>query len=223
MIYVFTHLGFGDHIICNGIVRNLADKHKDVTVLCLRQKKNLLEFMYRDNKKIIIQEIETEKEALDMKSSLGERLKIIGHNCSGRNYKSFDRWFYAMAGIEYQNRFKEFYIQRDQGEEQRLFEKYVGSEKEYAFLHDDPSRGFVIDRSRIRNDIKIIENNVNNNFFNYRKIFENATELHLMQSGIYDFTNNIPLKKPKIFVHKYVRGYDEWYDTDSLNERVFLT
>lgn len=220
---IFTHQGFGDHIICNGLIRNLADRHKNITVLCLPQKKKILEFMYRDNDNINVLEVETEKQALDMTASLGETLKIIGHGSSGDKYQSFDKWFYAMADIEYEKRFKDFHVQRDLDEEQRLFEKLVGNEKEYAFLHDDPSRGFVIDRSRIRDDIKIIENNINDNFFNYRKIFENATELHLMQSGIYDFTNSIPLEKPKIFVHKYVRGYSKWYDTDSLNERVFLT
>ena len=131
---------------------------------------------------------------------------MVGYDKPRSMASNFDKWFYRSAEIDFQKRFDNFYIERDLSAENDLYNELTEGE-EYIFVHDDPSRNLFRDYNLIRKDLKIIKNNLNINFFNYRKIFENATELHLMQSGIYDFTNSITLTKPKIFLHRYVRRY----------------
>ena len=37
------------------------------------------------------------------------------------------------------------------------------NDEPYIYVHDDPSRGYSIDRNKIRNDLKIIENKKSSN------------------------------------------------------------
>ena len=48
MKYIYHHLGLGDHIICNGIVRHFKEIHKTVTVFCRPNYFTNVEYMYRD-------------------------------------------------------------------------------------------------------------------------------------------------------------------------------
>ena len=54
MKYIYHHLGLGDHIICNGIVRHYNEIFKSVTVFCKPHNFTNVEYMYRDNGSIII-------------------------------------------------------------------------------------------------------------------------------------------------------------------------
>jgi hypothetical protein len=132
----------------------------------------------------------------------------------------FDEGFYHFAGVDFKHRFDKFYIKRNLEEEDRIYKTLINPGEKYIFLHDEKSLGHIIDRDKVRKDLKIIENDKDINLFNYRKLFENATEIHVMQSGIFDFINSIPLPKPSIHVHMYVRGYSDWYWTSGINKRI---
>jgi len=218
--------GFGDHIICNGLIRTLAEKHDVVKVMCAKPSPTLVQYMYRDNPKIEV--VPTKDEALFMDNLRqgDEEYMILGHESFTESFKNgqihFDEGFYHFADIDFDNRFDKFHVERDFEEEERIFIEQTKGNEEYIFLHDDPERGFSIDRNRVRDDLYIVENDPNINFFNYRKLFEKATELHLMQSGIFDFTNSIPLPDTEIFVHTYVRKYSQWYWTEGINGRTVV-
>ena len=46
MIYIYHHLGLGDHIICNGLVRFLQKKHNQVSLFCYQHNIENVSFMY---------------------------------------------------------------------------------------------------------------------------------------------------------------------------------
>jgi len=232
-ITVAHNQGFGDHIICNGLIRTLSEKYDNVEVMFLASNgkshrgSELVKYMYRDDPKITIIETDDEAAFIDSLVESGKDHLVLGHSQFTPQFKlgniNFDEGFYHFAGIDFENRFSKFYIERDELEEERVFRELTKGNKEYIFLHDDPERGFRIDRSKVRKDLPIIENVKSINFFNYRKLFENAKELHLMQSGIFDFTNSIPLPNTKIHVHTYVRGYSPCYWTASIIDRTVVS
>ena len=241
---VVTHQGLGDHIICNGLMRVLAKEYGKIQIptsidFAGRNRVKLIEYMYRDDPNIEIIPVQ-DPHIYDPRFYIGKYLddliETYGSWIDSNDYMllgyrddfwalqggpmTFDQGFYHLANIDYNKRFEEFYIQRDLEEEERIYNSLVNEDEEYIFIHDDPSRELHIDREKIRKDLKIIENDSSINFFNYRKLFENATELHLMQSGIHDFCCSIPLPKPDIYVHRYVRNHEDWLWAGSINERI---
>ena len=48
MKYIYHHLGLGDHIICNGLVRKFSSDYNNISLFCKPHNKESVEFMYRD-------------------------------------------------------------------------------------------------------------------------------------------------------------------------------
>ena len=53
-IYIHQHTRLGDMILCNGLIRILCKKNikKKINLFCRSKHKKLIQYMYRDNKKI---------------------------------------------------------------------------------------------------------------------------------------------------------------------------
>ena len=54
MRYVYHHLGLGDSILCNGLVRHFAEKLGKVSIFSKRHNYDSLKFMYRDEPNITV-------------------------------------------------------------------------------------------------------------------------------------------------------------------------
>jgi hypothetical protein len=82
-------------------------------------------------------------------------------------------------------RHEAFGLKRDMGEENRVFYKLNPSDEPYIFLHDSPERGYVIDRSHFNNkNLKVIENDLDENPLHLLRIIEEATEIHCIESSL---------------------------------------
>jgi len=58
--------------------------------------------------------------------------------------------------------------------------------------------------------------------YNYRKIMENAEEIHMFQSAFSEFVNATELEKPKIHLHIYLRDYSDGLPILSKNDLNFI-
>ena len=54
MKYIYHHLGLGDHIICNGMVRHYKEIYGKVTVFCKPHNYENVKYMYRDDEDITV-------------------------------------------------------------------------------------------------------------------------------------------------------------------------
>lgn len=222
MIYVYHHPNIGDHIILNGLIRHYAEESK-VSVFCLDRVKDHIEYMYRDNTNIELIFLPSET---DIDNFIGHNnidirkfgwrplFKLLTYR---ESTLSFDECFYKLADIDFQIRFKKFFVQRDTIVEDEVFTKHNPDNEKYIYVHDNPSLNFVINSNKHRNDLKIIRNDMNYNIFQMRKILENASEIHTMQTGMFDFCNSIQLNCP-IYVHLYVRKYPANFLAKSINK-----
>lgn len=186
-LYIYHHLGLGDHIICNGIVRNIYKyKTQNLSLFCKPKYCNSVQYLYRDtNIKIIPKD---DYDVVKFLSTINNLNKIfIGHhhliNFINEGL-SFDKAFYKQIGLNFKKRWSDFYVQRDVNRENTLYEK-INPNKEYIFLHEDKSRNLLINRNFIENkNIQIIEPDIKltQNIFEYIKIIENAKEIHCIDS-----------------------------------------
>jgi len=220
MLYIYHHLGLGDHIICNGMVRHFCDIHDEIILFCHDHYKENIKYMYRDNPKIKIEPTTNEYMINLFLSQTKQKYIKIGFE-KLREYENsnltFDQAFYDIAGLEFDIRFDKFFVQRDEKKESEAYEKNNPNDEKYIYVHDDPSRGFTIDSKKHRNDLKIIKNDKNYNLFEMRKILESAEEIHTMQTGMLDLCNSIKLDKPSIFLHTYVRNYPDFVHSKGIN------
>jgi len=218
-IYIHHHLGLGDHIDCNGMVRHIL-KTSNFTKACVFTKSkyyDLIDYMYRDEDNIELIKVSNDKEHEDVNKYSAENdvpVLRVGHE----NYpwgkeeelgKGCAELFYDQLGMSYDIRFDEFYYERDEKEETRLCQKLNPDNKPYVFVHDDADRGFEIKDSEIRKlageDIHIIRNDMSENIFYYGKLFENAKQIHCMESCFRSLIETLDIKGD-LFFHNFREG-----------------
>ena len=214
MKYIYHHLGLGDHIICNSLVRHYQTIYGEISVFCKIHNYENVKYMFRDNGNINVLSIGEDVDILNyihQNNILNDVIKIGFGGEYHPNITSFDEGFYLQHNLPFSSRFSNFYFERNSELESEIYQKLNPDNEKFIFCHGD------IDKSKIRKDLKIIENPTEYSIFNLLLLFENAEEIHLMESSIKCLINSYTLNKPKLFYHKYVRGYSNWNNTEGLN------
>lgn len=215
MKYIYHHLGLGDHIICNGIVRHFQSIHDKISVFCKPHNYENVKYMFRDNSNVFVIPIGEDIDVvnfIEQNNLMSDTIKIGFGGENQKNITSFDEGFYLQHNLPFFKRFSNFYVKRDLDIEKKIYNEINPKNEKYIFCHGD------IDKTKIRKDLKIIENPTKFKIFDLVKIFENAEEIHVMESSIKCLINSYKLNYPKLFYHKYVRGYSNWNNTKGLNE-----
>ncbi len=206
-------MGIGDHIICNGLVRNLYGKYGSIDLFCYDYNEANVKYMYRDLKNLKTIPVSSDQEAhsIAIKNNF-DLIKIGFENLHmNESSESFDIEFYKMADLPSSSKFDDFYLERDMGKELLISKDLNPNNEPYIFIHGD------LDMSRIRQDIKIIHNPKEYSLFNLILLLENAEEIHVMESSLKCLINQYKLNKPKLFYHNYVKYCSEFYNTQGLN------
>lgn len=187
-VYIHQHLGLGDHIICNGLIRILCRNFEKVNLFVKKHNLISVNFMFRDiiNLNIIPVIDDYEIYQLNIKSNLIrigheflEKIKLI-NNCT------WDEAFYKQLNIPFEYRWSEFKIVRDLERENELFNKLNPNNEPYVLIHssgsDDIDR---INYSKIDNNLLRInvKKEYSENIFDYIKLINNAIEIHVINSS----------------------------------------
>jgi hypothetical protein len=222
MKYLYHHLGLGDHIICNGMVRHFYKMFGSLGIFCKHTNYNNVKAMYSDlpNLNIITVHEDSEADYIMHNEGIAQDTKKVGFNLLS-NYippHTFDVAFYIIAGLDFQVRFDDFYLPRNIDREIEVYNELNPNNEPYIFVHDDKSRGFSIDTNKLPSNIKIIENDIKYGLFDMLTIIERAEEVHVMQSSLKDLINSFKFDKPKFFLHNYVRGYGDDANSIGLNK-----
>ena len=242
-IYIHQHLGLGDFISCNGLVRTLlkkVEKNENLYLFTPSQYKEMISFMYRDEPKIKIvslminekkiKERTIKKKAINKLIAEGEAVKKFFQSISDQNYEfikiGFDSYwptsnlnpdknmpwtadmiFYKQINIPYKFRYTKCYWRRDKISEEKTFNAFVKDKsKPYAFIHDEPERGFIIKKEHIASNLQIIRNNTKESIFNFGLILERATEIHVMESSIRCMLETLDTSKAKHYLYRFANG-----------------
>lgn len=223
VLYIYHHLGLGDHIICNGLVRHFKKSYEKIYVFCKPHNFENVKYMYRDDPNILILPIGEDYDVVNYindNNIESKTLKVGFNNLWVNNPSTFDIGFYNSANIPFNIRFTDFKIIRDYERENYVYNELNPDNQPFIFLHEDQTRGFLLDRKKIKSNLKIIENNTNYGFFDLLGLIEKAEEVHIMQSSFKDLINSIEFKKPKFYYHRYVRNYPDSFDTQGLNKFI---
>jgi len=212
---IHHHLGLGDHLDCNGMVRYIL-KNSDYDKIYVFSKSKcyeIINYMYNDNPNIIVVKIDEKKNEDQqvfeyVKNNEFEHFLRVGfENYPFLKEHLYDKncweFFYDQVKIPYSAHVDYFYFERDNKQEQRVYEKLNPKNKPFIFVHDDESRGLKVDRKHFADPkLEIVDNDVTENIFYFTKILEEAEEIHCMESS---FKSLIDLyaKTDKIFYHDF--------------------
>tara|TARA_A100001011_G_C14298629_1_gene839689 strand:+ start:1094 stop:2653 length:1560 start_codon:yes stop_codon:yes gene_type:complete len=214
-IFIYHHMGLGDFISCNSIIRRFCKQNKEVFLFC---KKNLYEnikFMYRDlhNLYLIIVKTENDIDYFFKKIKLEKKnyqvVKLGFDNfyktiskCFKKKDFTTDMVFYKQLNIPYTDRFTKTFWKRDLVNERRVYKKLNPKNKKYIFIHDDPDRNLEIENYvKVKKGIKIIKNDNTEIIFYLGLLLERAQEIHLIESSIRHLIETLKIKNNKIYLY----------------------
>jgi len=219
-IYIYHHLGLGDHIICNAIVRHFSKIYDKIYLFVKKHNFKSVRFMYNDL--INIEYIKVNSDIEVESQLLNKNFMRIGFNYLHKNYnRYFDKLFFQQLNIDFEKRWLDFYINRNEKNEIILFDKYNIEENRYIFIHDDKSRNFNINESFIQDKtLKIIRpiGSYTENIFDYCYLLENAKEIHCIDSSFKLIADSIELNSDRLFFHlSYINKDNKFISSSKKN------
>ncbi len=232
-LYVHHHLGLGDHIDCNAMIRIFLEEYdfEKVNVFAKQRYSDMIKYMYRDEPNISVVTVPNEDEYKTIleyieKNDVKNFIKV-GHEFYpwGREEElgmGCAEIFYQQMQIPYERRFDDFYYKRDLKEEQRVYEKLNPNDEEYIFVHDDVSRGFEIPIEELEHlagteGIKIIRNDITENLFHFGMVLEEAKQIHCMESAFRSLVEVLDTTD-ELFFHNFREGASGYLGNSTLRE-----
>jgi hypothetical protein len=102
--------------------------------------------------------------------------------------------------LPYRIRYSHCHWERDYEQEERVFAK-LAPRGAYAFVHDDPERGYSIDSESI--GLPIVRNDVTESIFHLGLLLERAREVHCMESSIRCMIESLSMRGVELYYHNF--------------------
>lgn len=216
------HLGMGDMIVHNGLVRHIYKrdyrKYKTIYLLCYKHNAENVRRMYDDLKKFTLLEIEHDNQIGDaINNFVGDKEDF---HLDQEGYALYDEIgddaFFINKNYDKSLR-KDFRLVRNYSVEDEIFKKLIFGVSEYIFIHDDEPRGYKIPEERLPALPKIrIPKDVP--LFDTLKIIENAKECHVISSAFVCLLQSMPSLNKNVIVHTSVRNphLKNYFESDGL-------
>lgn len=205
MKYIYHHLGLGDHIICNGLVRELINPNEEYKMFVKPHNLISVSFMFKDLENLsFLEGDDIFANNYIRNNNINREDLIIAGFYKHPNSKEFDDSFYLQNNLPFSYRWDKFFVDRDFESEKRVFDYYGVKENEYVFIHDDKDRNINIDLSYIvNNHLKIVkpEKNITKNIFDYCLLMEKSVEAHFIDSSFRLLYDSLLSQKDNLFYH----------------------
>ena len=190
-IFVKHHLGMGDTIVHNGMIRKISEENPNSQIF-LAAKHNYFKnvvFMFRDNPKISVINVGDNDDGMHHLVSTGNFDKIISsHFCDGNPFhydKYFDDAFYMFVGMDPKIKTSYFYLERDNELENKVFDELITSKgiTDYLFVHEKPELNILLNRQRMEQGLPIITADSKYGIFELLKVIEMAKSVNIISSS----------------------------------------
>lgn len=212
------HLGLGDLLIGNAIVRHYAKEHA-VCVVCKHHNMTSAAFQWRDlvNVELIgVAGDDNDKEADEVTAHAEQQgFPVLRLGFTGKkpfDIQQWDREFFRQAGVDFQMCWNGFKVNRQPSRE--IYPIDIGK-SEYCFIHEDKARGHVINEKYLpksrhgrKGGMKRIyaDPKRTDNIFDWWNIIDGATEIHVIESCFAILIDHLPqIKAKRVVVHQYAR------------------
>ena len=145
-LILYTHLGLGDQIICNGLTNYISKSVGTVHLPVFKRNFDNINFLYSENSNVNLFLVDDNNEKDSIKEyAKKNKLQILNIGFNKIKKQSFNTAFYNQLGLDYQISFDYFYTPKDTVKqkllEEHLFEYYkIDKSKRYNLIHSTSSR-----------------------------------------------------------------------------------
>lgn len=201
-LLLLGHMGIGDLLLCNGLIRACAEKYSNINIICFEKNKKTSSQMTEDDNNIEYIGVNSDKEAIEYfnkNKTLYTNSIALGN--FGKKFMEesnyFDESFYKQAGINYKERWGKFKI----GYKPKDIE-----DGNCVFVHDASSNGnnLTINKKYIDQTLTIVKPEANMGFFDYIPYIKKAKEIHCIDSSFAILVEHCDTNA-KLFLHRYCR------------------
>lgn len=192
-ILIHHHLGLGDHLICNGLVRFINEQTNPDIIYLPTKKHNLftVKKMYEDEPKIIPLGVNDDKDVHTL-SQIKKCNKII----SVGFYKTRNDWdvsFYDTNDISFDIRWKYFKINRNLKRENKI-KNIVGLNNEPFILIHNKGSNCEFNLNINTNLKKIFVTSLTDCLLDWCGLIEEAQEVHCIDSSFIHLAQSLNVK-----------------------------
>lgn len=140
-IFVHHHLGLGDHVVCNGMVRFLLQSFCGYKIRVVVKNKFVgsVAQMYRDEKNIELQPVETDADFYRLPMEW-KKVKLIRAGFEKSRRIDWAVSLYDSVGISFKERWDSFYYERNKKDEEKLVQK-LNPPEHFILAHNVSSIG----------------------------------------------------------------------------------
>ncbi len=222
-----THQGFGDLISCSPIVNSLSRNNPNKKFIFITKSKshakNLRRFCIPDVDVINIDGYPINRGSHAKISFVDEWSNSQGFTVTRSGFSKYyynptlpwDFAFYESVGVPYEDKTEHFWLDRNEVIEKDVAHRVAApNEGKYAFVHDDPGRGFALTPNT---SLPVVRNLIDVDIVDMAGILENATELHMMGSSLLCLTDlmQLPRENQSLYYYTFrddlnVRGCERW-------------
>jgi len=203
-MFIYHHLGLGDHISCHGIVRHYCENNNKVSLFVKSHNKDNVQYMYNDinNLELIVGNDEYVQSFI--KKNQLKNVLYIGFQLHTR--ENFIAQFYKMANVPIEYEYQKFYINRNLANEKKLFDSLNIKEHEYIFVHD---QSIAKSPYIIHHNLPLISP-THGKFFDWIYTIQHAKEIHCIDSSFICLVDSIDTKEIPLFNHRYIKKYPDY-------------
>lgn len=199
-LYIFHHLGLGDHLICNGLVRYLLKTKSPDHINLAVKARNLsnVERMYRDESRIRFIVADEPNDFLRSIDGNAELIRIGFENC---NHSEFDVGFYHQIGVDFSVRWSHWYCERDYKQEFKVLEE-LNLPEDFVLVNDSCSGGRY--DLNVQSEMPIVyfsKLQSETSIFDWTAVIEKAKEIHTVDSSFLHLVNSIEHTTDRLFYH----------------------
>jgi hypothetical protein len=217
-LLIHHHLGVGDSILCNGLVRFLLANCSNISniIVCSWEKnKKSIERMYDDDNRISVLPL---PENVDEIFSVDQYVKennisnfmrcgfgMLDQLLQLGTIKTFDEAFYICANVPFEIKWTNFYYRRNLEKENSVLNKLNPHSEPYIFVHDDVTRGYTFEPHN-PHGLPIMRNDLSESIFDMGVVLEKATEIHCMESSFRALIDHLPDVRCPLFFYPNIRA-----------------
>lgn len=196
--FIHHHLGLGDHIVCNGLVRFLyyryINRYKSIKLAVKHHNSSSVAQLYRDiDLELDVVGADWDCEPMYKKN---DWIKIGFKNCC---LPFWEKSFYDQIGLDYSYRYSHFHISRNLDREKSLEDK-LKLPKKFAFCNANCSRG-SFDLPIQTNLPQVHMSPLSDSLFDWVGVLHKASEIHTIDTSIYQLIKQLNLNVKKYFYH----------------------
>lgn len=208
---LYHHMGLGDFVMCNGLVRKLYDTlpFENFYLMTKDVFMDQVQFMFRDLDRLIC--LEAPDDTWDCPTQWvphqmfdafpGIKLKLFMWHLQPRIVMPppdemddiGEHYWYKCLGFDSEVAYEYFHLERDYDREQQVYDEVIGDSQEpYVFVADDPGRGYSIDLAKANHhDFKAVRSSdlMQYTIFDLLGIAERAYSCHVMWSNLFHVMN----------------------------------